>query len=70
MVGRGEVGFVIGSYAIAVGLINEEIFAGGILMVFVTTLIAPSLMAWSFRERKEKEKKDDKEKDQADTQTA
>ena len=48
MVGRGEVGFVIGSYGLASGMITDNIFASAVLMVFVTTLLAPSLLNWSF----------------------
>lgn len=48
MVGRGEVGFIIGSYGLSAGIISENVFAGAVMMVFVTTLFAPSLLHWAF----------------------
>ncbi len=41
MTSRGEVGLIVASVGIAMGLLPEAIFAGVVLMVVVTTLITP-----------------------------
>lgn len=44
MLPRGEVGLVFASIGRGLGVINDELFSAIILMVIVTTLIAPPLM--------------------------
>ncbi len=44
MTSRGEVGLIVASVGISMGLLPEAIFAGVVLMVVVTTLITPPVL--------------------------
>jgi len=44
MSSRGEVGLIVASVGLGVGLIGEKVFASVVLMVLVTTLITPILL--------------------------
>lgn len=46
MMPRGEVGLVFASIGKSLGVINDLLFAAIILMVIVTTLVAPPLLKW------------------------
>lgn len=49
MISRGEVGLIVASVGLQVGLLQNEIFTTIVAMVLVTTLITPPLLRWSFR---------------------
>ena len=49
MVPRGEVGMIVASIGLATGAMSSEIYGAVILMAVVTTIIAPSLLAWAIR---------------------
>lgn len=49
MLPRGEVGLIFASIGSSLGVISDALFSAIILMVIVTTLIAPPLLEWSFR---------------------
>jgi Kef-type K+ transport system membrane component KefB len=51
MVPRGEVALAIASMALSQGLIQRGDFSSVVVMVIASTLIAPLLLKWSFRER-------------------
>ena len=49
MLPRGEVGLIFASIGKALGVIDSRLFSAIVLMVVVTTVIAPSLLKWSLR---------------------
>jgi Kef-type K+ transport system membrane component KefB len=49
MLPRGEVGLVFASIGRSLGVISDQLFSAIILMVIVTTLLAPPLMKLSFK---------------------
>jgi Kef-type K+ transport system membrane component KefB len=49
MMPRGEVGLIFASIGKALGVIDSQLFSAIVLMVVVTTVIAPSLLKWSLR---------------------
>jgi Kef-type K+ transport system membrane component KefB len=49
MLPRGEVGLIFASIGKALGVINSQLFSAIVLMVVVTTVIAPSLLKWALR---------------------
>ncbi|MBI4467244.1 MAG: cation:proton antiporter [Acidobacteria bacterium] len=51
MVPRGEVGIIVASIGLGLHTISDEIYAVVIIMVLVTTLIAPPVLKVLFRER-------------------
>jgi Kef-type K+ transport system membrane component KefB len=51
MVSRGEVALVVAVVGLDHGLIDDKEFSATILMTLVTTLVAPLLLKWSYRER-------------------
>ncbi len=46
MVPRGEVGLIFASIGKGFGVINDALFAAIVLMVIVTTLLAPFVLRW------------------------
>ena len=50
MVCRGEVALIVAQKGIHVGLLREEMFAPMVIMVLVTTLLAPILLKLFFSE--------------------
>jgi Kef-type K+ transport system membrane component KefB len=57
MIPRGEVGLIFAGVGLTLSLngeriINEAVFAAIVVMVMVTTLIAPPLLQWSFSRKK------------------
>lgn len=52
MIPRAEVAIIIANLGLKMEVINNEIMASVILMVLVTTLFTPSLLKWSFAEKK------------------
>ena len=48
MVSRGEVGLIVASFAIAQGLINQEVFSIVVFMVIVATLLTPPMLRAAF----------------------
>jgi Kef-type K+ transport system membrane component KefB len=55
MISRGEVGLIIAGVGTASGIIGNDVFTVVVVMVLVTTLVAPPLLRWAFR-GKEKER--------------
>ena len=49
MLPRGEVGLIFASIGKALGVISSQLFSSIVLMVVVTTVIAPSALKWSVR---------------------
>lgn len=49
MMPRGEVGIVFAGLGKSIGVINDQIFSSVILMVIVTTLVAPPLLKWQLK---------------------
>lgn len=52
MIPRAEVAIIIANLGLKMGVISNHVMASVILMVLVTTLITPSLLKWSFSEKK------------------
>lgn len=52
MVSRGEVGLIIAGVGITTGIIDNEVFTIVVVMILVTTLIAPPLLRLVFRNDK------------------
>lgn len=52
MIPRGEVGLIFASIGRALGVVNDAVFSAVILMVLVTTLLAPPLLGLSMAEPK------------------
>ncbi|MBM3718831.1 MAG: ACT domain-containing protein [Actinobacteria bacterium] len=46
MVPRGEVGLIFATIGVSVGVFDDELYAVVLLMVLVTTVIAPPLLRW------------------------
>jgi Kef-type K+ transport system membrane component KefB len=53
MISRGEVGLIVASLGLSIGLIEEEVFASIVVMVLVTTLVTPILLRLLYRKREE-----------------
>lgn len=53
MVSRGEVGLIIANVGLPLALITTEVFTGLVMVVLLSTLLAPPLLKLSFRGRKE-----------------
>ena len=51
MVPRGEVGLVVASLGLAAGVIDGPLYGAVLMMVAVTTLVAPLLLGPAFRFR-------------------
>lgn len=49
MLPRGEVGLIFASIGKALGVINSQLFSAIVLMVVITTVIAPSLLKWAIK---------------------
>jgi Kef-type K+ transport system membrane component KefB len=49
MVPRGEVGLIVASLGLSLGVINDRLFSIVVIMAVVTTLIAPPLLKWLFK---------------------
>jgi Kef-type K+ transport system membrane component KefB len=49
MLPRGEVGLIFASIGKTLGVISSQLFSAIVLMVVITTVIAPSLLKWSLR---------------------
>lgn len=49
MMPRGEVGLIFASIGKALGVIDSQLFSAIVLMVVITTVMAPSLLKWSLR---------------------
>ncbi|PYR69439.1 MAG: cation:proton antiporter [Acidobacteria bacterium] len=48
MIPRGEVELIIAGYALASGIIGRDIFSAAVVMVLVTTIVAPPLVRLAF----------------------
>ena len=57
MIPRGEVGLIFASMGRSIGVVSEEIFSAIVVMVVVTTVIAPPWMKWCLRKQEEKHAK-------------
>lgn len=56
MISRGEVGLIFAGVGKELGVINDSIFGAIIIMVILTTLVAPPLLKWSIaREEKKRD---------------
>ncbi len=51
MVPRGEVGLIFASIGKGLGVVDEGLFSAVVIMVIVTTLLAPPLLKWSMARR-------------------
>lgn len=51
MVSRGEVALVVAVVGLNEGLVSDSTFSAAILMTLATTLAAPLLLKWAYRER-------------------
>jgi Kef-type K+ transport system membrane component KefB len=49
MMPRGEVGLIFASIGKTLGVINSQLFSAIVLMVVITTVVAPSLLKWSLQ---------------------
>lgn len=49
MVSRGEVGLIVGAFALSEGLLSQEIFSIVVFMVIVATLVTPPMLRTAFR---------------------
>jgi Kef-type K+ transport system membrane component KefB len=49
MLPRGEVGLIFASIGKTLGVINDTLFSAIVIMVIVTTLMAPGLLKWSIQ---------------------
>lgn len=52
MIPRAEVAIIIANLGLKMEVIDNHVMASVILMVLVTTLVTPSLLKWSFTEKK------------------
>jgi Kef-type K+ transport system membrane component KefB len=50
MISRGEVGLIIASIGVSLGILLPETFTVIVFVVLVTTLMTPPLVRWSFRD--------------------
>ena len=50
MVSRGEVALVVAVVGLNEGLVSDRTFSASILMTLATTLAAPLLLKWAYRE--------------------
>lgn len=50
MISRGEVGLIIASIGVSLGILQPQVFTVIVFVVLVTTIITPPLVRWSFRE--------------------
>ncbi|MDJ0928334.1 MAG: cation:proton antiporter [Gammaproteobacteria bacterium] len=50
MLPRGEVGLVFASIGKTLGVVSDTLFSSIVVMVIVTTLLAPGLLKWSLRD--------------------
>jgi len=51
MIPRGEVGIIIATIGLGMGVVSEGIFAGVIFMSLATTIVAPPLLNWAFKKK-------------------
>ncbi|MGH2810103.1 MAG: cation:proton antiporter, partial [Actinomycetota bacterium] len=50
MVPRGEVGVIVASLGLSLGVIEEQLYAVVVAMAVLTTLLSPGLLSWALRE--------------------
>jgi Kef-type K+ transport system membrane component KefB len=50
MVPRGEVGMVVAQIGLGLGTISQEIYGVVVFMAVMTTVVAPPLLTWAFRD--------------------
>jgi Kef-type K+ transport system membrane component KefB len=51
MVPRGEVGLIFATTGLALGAISEDVFSVIVILVMVTTLLPPPILAWLIRKK-------------------
>lgn len=51
MIPRGEVGIIIATIGLGMGVVSEGIFAGVIFMSLATTIAAPPILSWAFKRK-------------------
>jgi Kef-type K+ transport system membrane component KefB len=49
MIPRGEVGMVVAQIGLSMGVIEKPVYAVVVVMAIVTTLIAPPLLKYAYR---------------------
>lgn len=49
MIPRGEVGLIFAELGRASGILNNEVYAGMIIVIALTTLVPPFVMKWYYR---------------------
>jgi Kef-type K+ transport system membrane component KefB len=52
MIPRGEVGMVVAQIGLAMAVISERLFGVVVFMSVMTTIIAPPLLNWAYRDVK------------------
>ena len=50
MVPRGEVGMVVAQIGMSMGVIPNHVYGVVVFMAIATTIVAPPLLAWAFRD--------------------
>ncbi|HYZ83758.1 MAG TPA: cation:proton antiporter [Bryobacteraceae bacterium] len=58
MIPRGEVGMVVAQLGLSRGIIEKPIYSAVVFMAVMTTVLAPPLLNWAYREAPVGEKKD------------
>ncbi len=51
MVPRGEVGMIVAQIGLGLGVISQSVYAVVVAMAVATTIVAPPLVRWAFREK-------------------
>jgi Kef-type K+ transport system membrane component KefB len=50
MMPRGEVGLVVAQLGLSLGVITQSVYGVVVFMAVATTLIAPPLLTWAYRD--------------------
>jgi Kef-type K+ transport system membrane component KefB len=53
MVPRGEVGFIVAGLGLSLGIVPQWLYSDVVLMSILTTLLAPYLLQFLYRARKQ-----------------
>ncbi|MDR3074901.1 MAG: cation:proton antiporter, partial [Candidatus Methanoplasma sp.] len=55
MIPRGEVGIIVASIGLTLGVFTQSLFTTIILMTLATSIIAPPLISWAYKRMRKKE---------------
>jgi len=50
MMPRGEVGMIVAQFGLQIGIIERPVYATVVFMAVGTTMLAPPLLNWAFRD--------------------